>query len=225
QIILCLVTPDETPLAAREAAKAIAPGALYCDMTSVSPDTTREAAALIERAGGRYVDVGVMSPVGKFLNKVPMKGSGPHAAAAREALGAYGFELEVVEGDIGQASAIKMVRSVIVKGLEALTTEWLLAAEAVGVTDDVVVSLKGKWPGIDWAEKGDYNLGRMMLHGKRRAAEMDEAVRTLEALGVSARMSAATRDWHRSVGEMALPTPEGLREKLRLVRAGGVSTA
>lgn len=219
-VVLSLVTPDETVKAARAAAEVIAPGTLYCDMTSAAPGTKREAAAAIEGAGARYVDVAVMSPVNKLLNKVPLKGSGPHAGEARDALGQWGFDLDVVEGEVGKASAIKMIRSVIVKGLEALTTEWLLAAEAVGVTDDVVHSLESKWPGIDWAEKGDYNLGRMILHGRRRAAELDEVVKTLDELGVPSSMSAGARAWHARVGARGHAMPDGLHAKLQLVREG-----
>ena len=147
-------------------------------MNSVAPDTKRAAAAAIEAAGGRYVDVAVMAPVHPRGRAVPLLVCGPHAEAARRALARCGFAQcpDRRRAASARASAIKMIRSVMVKGIEALTAECALAAEAAGVRDEVIASLDASWPGADWAERVDYNLDRMMIHGLRRAAEMEEVV-------------------------------------------------
>jgi 3-hydroxyisobutyrate dehydrogenase-like beta-hydroxyacid dehydrogenase len=98
----------------------------------------------------------------------------------------------VVGDEIGRASAIKMVRSVMVKGIEALTAEMLLGAEAAGVTGDVLASLDASEKWLPWAERAAYNVERMVTHGLRRAAEMEESAKTLTALGVEPMMTAAT---------------------------------
>jgi 3-hydroxyisobutyrate dehydrogenase-like beta-hydroxyacid dehydrogenase len=211
-LILSLVTAGSALTAARDAAAHLSPGSLWCDMNSVSPATKRAAAAAIDAAGGRYVDCAVMAPVHPLRRDVPILLAGDHAAAARDALAAAGFTaLRVVAGPVGSAAAIKMVRSVMVKGIEALTAECLLAANRAGVTAEVVASL-----GPDWAAKADYNLDRMLAHGTRRADEMDEVVATLTDLGVDPLMSRGTARRQRELGATG-SNPPGLAAKLALI--------
>ena len=217
-LILSLVTADQALAAARESTLSIAPGALFCDMNSVAPDTKRAAAALIEAAGGRYVDVAVMAPVHPLRRAVPLLVGGPHAVEGAAALRALGFgTVRPLGGEVGSASAIKMIRSVVVKGSEAMSAECVLAAEAAGVRAEVVASLDASWPGADWARRFDYNLDRMIVHGRRRADELDEVVKTLEALGTGATMSRGIALRQRAIGELGLAAPDGLDAKLGLL--------
>jgi 3-hydroxyisobutyrate dehydrogenase-like beta-hydroxyacid dehydrogenase len=199
-LVISIVTADQSLAAAEAAAPRLSPGALYCDFNSVAPGTKQAAARAIEAAGGRYADVAVMSPVHPARLAVPLLVSGPHAGAAIAALGAIGFSPAKVEGPVGQASTIKMLRSVMVKGIEALTAECFLAAREAGVAEAVAASLDASWPGTDWAARADYNLGRINAHGLRRAAEMDEAARTLEVLGLGSEMARATAAVQRRLG-------------------------
>ncbi|MDB5704160.1 MAG: NAD(P)-dependent oxidoreductase [Sphingomonas bacterium] len=211
---LSLVTADQALAAARSGAHAMEAGAFWFDMNSVAPDTKRAAARLIEAAGGRYVDVAVMAPVHPARRAVPLLLSGPHAGIGATVLAELGFtNVTVLEGPVGAASSIKMIRSVMVKGLEALTAECFLAAEKAGVADEVVASLNASWPGIDWADKTDYNLDRMMVHGLRRAAEMEEVVKTLNALGTGSAMTRGTVERQRAIGLLGLTPPDGLKAK------------
>jgi 3-hydroxyisobutyrate dehydrogenase-like beta-hydroxyacid dehydrogenase len=212
--VLCLVTADQALVAAQEAARHMAAGALFCDMNSVSPDTKKEAANLIEASGARYVDVAVMSPVHPERRATPLLLSGPHADAGLETLLALGFSnARVVGPDVGRASTIKMLRSVMYKGMEALTAECFLACEKAGVTDEVLSSF-----GTDWAASGDYRLDRMLVHGLRRAAEMDESAKTLLALGISPALTKATANWQQALGDLQIsPMPEGLKAKLAAI--------
>ncbi|MGZ3196594.1 MAG: DUF1932 domain-containing protein [Croceibacterium sp.] len=199
--ILSLVTADSALDAAREYAPLLPEGALWCDMNSVAPDTKREAAAAIERAGGRYVDVAVMAPVDKGM-AVPLLVSGPHAIAAQPLLEALGFSnVRVVGDEVGRASAIKMIRSVMVKGLEALSSECAAAAEAAGVFDEVMASLDASEKAAPWAEKVAYNRERMATHGLRRAAEMEESAKTLQGLGVEPVMTRGTAKLQREAAQ------------------------
>lgn len=217
-LVLSLVTADQALLAAQAGAASLAPGALWCDMNSVAPDTKRAAALAIEQAGGRYVDVAVLAPVYPQQLAVPLLLSGSHAEAAAAQLRALGFSnVSTIAGGVGKASAIKMIRSVMIKGLEALTAEWILAAEAAGIRDEAVAALNASWPGTDWAAKADYNLERMLVHGQRRAAEMEEAVKTLDALGTGSAMTRGTVERQRALGEMGLAAPETLDAKLALL--------
>ncbi|MBO0749732.1 MAG: NAD(P)-dependent oxidoreductase [Porphyrobacter sp.] len=200
--ILSLVTADAALEAARSYAPLLPEGALWCDMNSVAPDTKREAAAVIEAAGGRYVDVAVMAPVNPAKLAVPLLISGPHAIAAQPLLEALGFSNTRIVGDeVGRASAIKMIRSVMVKGLEALSSECAAAAEAAGVFDEVMASLDASEKAAPWAEKVAYNRERMAKHGFRRAAEMEESARTLQGLGVEPVMTRGTVRLQREAAE------------------------
>jgi len=213
-LILSLVTADQALAAAEETARSIAPGALFCDMNSVAPDTKRAAARAIEAASGRYVDVAVMAPVHPQRLAVPLLVSGPHGEAGAEALTSLGFNPRVVGARVGDASAIKMIRSVMVKGLEALSAECILAAHAAGVADEVVASLDASWREEPWATRFDYNLDRMMIHGLRRAAEMEEVVKTLDALGTGSPMTRGTVARQRAVGGLGRGAPAGLDAKI-----------
>ena len=207
ELIISIVTADQALAAAQAAVARLAPGALYCDFNSVAPGTKQAAARLIEAAGGLYVDVAVMSPVHPAGLAVPLLVSGPHADAAIAALAAIGFSPTRIEGPVGRASTIKMLRSVMVKGIEALTAECFLAAREAGVAGEVATSLDASWPGADWAAKADYNLGRMHDHGLRRAAEMEEVARTLDALGLGSEMARATATVQRRLGGEARVRP------------------
>jgi 3-hydroxyisobutyrate dehydrogenase-like beta-hydroxyacid dehydrogenase len=202
QLILSLVTADQALTAATDYAPWLASGALWCDMNSVAPDTKRTAAKAIEAAGGRYVDVAVLAPVNPARLGVPLLLSGAAATEAEDALCDAGFtNIHSVGSEVGRASAIKMIRSVMVKGIEALTDEMIAAAEAAGVVDEVLASLDASERPLPWAERAAYNLERMHTHGARRAAEMDESARTLRALGVEPVMTRGTVLRQRQAGE------------------------
>lgn len=219
-VILSLVTTDQARVAAEETARSIAAGALFCDLNSVAPETKRRAAQAIEQAGGRYVDVAVMAPVHPLGRKVPLLVAGPHAEAGAAALATIGFTgVRIVGASIGAASAIKMIRSVMVKGLEALTAECLLAAEAAGVRDEVLASLDASERVRPWAERGAYNLERMIVHGGRRAEEMEEVVKTLDGLGTGSAMARATTQRQRAIGALGVAPTETLESTLALLNA------
>lgn len=215
EVVLCLVTADQAVVAARDYAPMLRSGALWLDMNSIAPASKAEAATTIEAAGARYADVAVMAPVLPQRRNVPLLVSGPHAADAAEALRALGFAQVSIAGDaVGQASAIKMIRSVMVKGLEALSAECALAAAQAGVLDAVTASLDASWKPQSWAERFDYNLDRMMAHGLRRAAEMEEVAATLADLGVDPVMTRGTIQRQRDMGTQRIAPPDGLQAKL-----------
>jgi 3-hydroxyisobutyrate dehydrogenase-like beta-hydroxyacid dehydrogenase len=202
-IVLSLVTANESLNAARSVAPALARGALFFDFNSVAPQTKVEAAGIIETAGGCYVDVAIMAPVKPHGLGVPLLVSGTAAAEGAVALRQLGFAPTIIEGQIGRASTVKMLRSIMVKGIEALTAECFLAAVDEGVAEEVAASLdKGEFQ-YNWLDRTAYNLERMRTHGLRRAAEMDQAAKTIEALGRDPVMTRAAATVQRNVAEAA----------------------
>ena len=207
ELVFSTVTADQALVAAQAGAAHLASGSVWCDLNSCAPSAKVRAAEVIHGAGGRYLDVAVMSPVHPDLNMVPLLVSGAHAKDIAPVLEALPMSLRVVEGEVGRASAIKMVRSVMVKGLEALTAECTLAAVAAGVEDEVLPSLKHGHPRLDVATRAAYNLERCLRHGERRAAEMDEVAAMLAELGLPNDMSAATAGWQRRIAMCGVRVP------------------
>ena len=206
--VWCLVTADQAVQSARECADYIPKGAFWFDGNSCSPGSKTEAAAIMTAKGVRYVDVAIMAPVHPLRASVPLLISGPYATAAAEYLHAIGMNPTVVGDDFGQASAIKMMRSVMIKGIEALTAECVLGARRAGVEDEVLSSLMASDPGFDWPQRSGYNFERMAVHGARRAAEMREVARTLRELSVPDRMALATADWQDQIGALSVKISE-----------------
>ncbi len=192
-LVISAVTAARTIDAAKAAAAGMAAGAVFVDFNSASPGAKGEAAAAVNGAGARYVEAAVMSPVPPKRLGTPILLGGPHADTVLVPLRDIGLSnLSVFSAEYGKASAAKMCRSVMVKGIEALLSESLLAARHYGVDDTVLTSLNDLFPGPDWHKLSRYMISRTMEHGKRRAEEMREVARTVEEAGLSPWMSLAT---------------------------------
>jgi 3-hydroxyisobutyrate dehydrogenase-like beta-hydroxyacid dehydrogenase len=198
-MIISAVTAASSVDAARSVAPHLSGNPYYLDINSVSPGRKQETAALL---GGkaRYVDVAVIAAIHPKRHRTPLLVAGPDAEPIAPLLREMEMELKVVGDSIGAAAAIKMIRSVMIKGMEALTLECFLAAQRAGVLDEVTASLKNNYPGLDWTQMSEYNLERMASHGERRAAEMEESASTLRELGLDPLMVDATVMRQREMG-------------------------
>jgi 3-hydroxyisobutyrate dehydrogenase-like beta-hydroxyacid dehydrogenase len=191
--VVSAVTASECLSAAHAAAAGLAPGAWYFDLNSASPGHKTEAAKVVDEAGGRYVEAALMSPIGPRRTASPFLLGGPHAQAFAAEAGAWGLtDVAVTSVTVGRAAATKLCRSVIVKGLEALLTESLLAARTYGVEQDVLASLGNILPEADWDAVAGYFVSRSLQHGRRRAEEMEEAAATVAEAGIDPWMAQAT---------------------------------
>ena len=202
--VFSVVTADQAHEAAVAALPGLAEGAFFFDCDSCAPQTKARTAKEVDAAGGRYVDVAVMAPVHPRLHRTPLLISGPHAQAAAPVLAGLGMAAAIHDGPVGSASAIKMIRSIMMKGLEALVCECVLAGTRAGVIDTVLESLDDTYPGFDWKKRSAYMLERVMTHGVRRAAEMREVALTIDLLGLDNAMSSASVDWQQTIGELGL---------------------
>jgi 3-hydroxyisobutyrate dehydrogenase-like beta-hydroxyacid dehydrogenase len=200
-IVVSAVTAAASVEAAQSVKAHLAGKPFFLDINSVSPGRKQDTAKLLGDAA-RYVDAAVLAPIHPARHQTPLLLAGPHAEAIAPTLKALDMRATVAGPEIGAAAAIKMVRSVMIKGIEALTLECFLAAARAGVVDEVAASLKNNYPGLDWAKIIPYNLERMASHGERRAAEMEEVAATLRELGVEPLMTAATVKRHREMGEI-----------------------
>jgi len=193
-VVISAVTADRTEAVATDAAGFLAPGQIYLDVNSAAPETKRRAAAVVGAAGAQYVEAAVMAPVGKPGLAVPILAGGPESGRAAGLLNALGMNLTPVSHEYGKASAMKLCRSIIIKGLEALLVDCAAASARFGVTDDVFASLSQTFPSIDWHSLAPAMAERVTTHGIRRAAEMREAAEMLETLGIQAGLARAVAD-------------------------------
>lgn len=208
-MIISAVTAASSVEAARSIAPHLHGNPYYLDINSVSPGRKQETAKLLgERA--RYVDVAVVAAIHPARHRTPLLIAGPHAEEISPLLRELEMRFSVVGPEIGSAAAIKMIRSVMIKGIEALTLECFLAAARAGLLDEVTTSLKNNYPTLDWGQIADYNLERMASHGARRAAEMEESAATLRELGLDPLMVDSTVKRQREMGAIG---------KLETVRA------
>lgn len=195
-LIVSAVTASNTLAVAEAVAAHIAPGTFFLDLNSASPGTKQRAAALIDAAGGHYVEAGVMTSVPPYGIRVPMLLGGPHAARLLPVLQAWGMDAKVASERLGVASATKMCRSVMIKGLEALVLESYATARHYGVEDAMIATLQETFPGIDWQTQGSYFFSRVAQHGKRRAEEMREVAQTVREAGFEPFMASAIAQKH-----------------------------
>jgi len=201
-IIVSAVTAGSSIDAAKSVAPHVSGNPYYLDVNSASPGRKREAAKVLDGAA-RYVDVAILAPIHPKRHQTPLLLAGPHAAAVMPLLiDELDMRGAIASGEVGAAAALKMIRSVMIKGIEALTAECFLAAQRAGITEEVAVSLHNNYPTLDWNKVIDYNLERMASHGIRRAEEMEQVAATLTELGIAPLMTQATVARQREMGEL-----------------------
>ncbi|MGH7007491.1 MAG: DUF1932 domain-containing protein [Stellaceae bacterium] len=206
-VVISAVTAPSAADVAREAGGYLRPGQFFLDINSVSPETKRGDETLVAKSGVDYVEAAVMAPVAPYGITVPMLLGGNRAAALADILNPSGFCMTVVAETVGQASAIKMCRSVFIKGMEALAVEGFLAARRYGVEDKVIASLDETFPSFDWEKQAGYLISRVVEHGRRRAAEMRESAETVAAAGLDPLMTLATARRHDWLADRVAETP------------------
>ncbi len=187
--VFSLVTADQALLAAEAAARFLADRHVFWDLNSVAPSTKKKASTAIGRSGGSYLDVGVLAPVHPSLHRARLAVAGPTAAKQSEPIASLNLNAEIVSENIGDAATLKLLRSIVIKGIEASVAECVLACRIAGMEVKVLNSLAPSFPGIDWPARADYIMERLGRHGIRRASEMREAAVMLEDLGMEPLLS------------------------------------
>lgn len=216
--IVSAVTASQDVAVAEACAVTIKPGAWFLDFNSASPGAKQRAAALIDGGGGRYVEGAVMTSVPPYRIKVPLLLGGAGARELAPLLNELGFAAKAASDKLGVASATKMCRSIMIKGLEAMVIESFTTARAYGVEDAVIASLQETFPGIDWEKQGAYFFQRVIEHGRRRAEEVREVAETVRDIGLtpwSAEGTAERQAWVADLADDGLFGARGTKEFAR----------
>jgi 3-hydroxyisobutyrate dehydrogenase-like beta-hydroxyacid dehydrogenase len=201
--IVSAVTASQAVPVAQACAPALRKSAWFLDFNSASPGAKQRAAALIDGGGGRYVEGAVMTSIPPYRIKVPLLLGGSDAAQLAPLLVELGFDAKVASDKLGVASAVKMCRSVMIKGLEAMVIESFTTARAYGVEDAVLASLTETFPGINWEKQGAYFFQRVIEHGRRRSEEVREVAETVREAGLTPWSSQGTADRQGWVADLA----------------------
>jgi 3-hydroxyisobutyrate dehydrogenase-like beta-hydroxyacid dehydrogenase len=219
EMIVSAVTANQALVAARSIAIAGLPSTWVLDLNSTSPACRPSCSDVVEASGGRYVEAAVMSAVVPHGIRVPMLLGGPNAAELLPELIRLGFRASFLSTEIGIASAVKLCRSVVIKGLEALVVESFAAARGLGVEQYVIASLRETYPGIEWESHADYLFSRVVQHSRRRAEEMRASGEMLDSLGLGGLMATATEQRQRQAANLSergvFPEP-GITEPWRV---------
>ncbi|WP_310449835.1 DUF1932 domain-containing protein [Sulfuritalea sp.] len=219
ELVISAVTADQTVAVAVSSAPTLKPDAWFLDFNSASPNAKIEAAAIIDAAGARYVEGAVMTSIPPHRIRVPLLLGGPGAAELAPLLTELGFVARVASEKLGVASATKMCRSVMIKGLEAMVIESFTAARAYGVEDAVVASLYETFPGIDWEKQGAYFFQRVIEHGRRRAEEMREVAQTVREAGLAPCSAAGSAERDAAMAALADEGVFGARGSTEFARS------
>ena len=202
-LVVSAVTASQAVPVAEACAGTVKRGAWFLDFNSASPGAKQRAAALIDGGGGRYVEGAVMTSIPPYRIRVPLLLGGKDAGELAPLIGALGFNARVASEKLGVASAVKMCRSVMIKGLEAMVIESFTTARAYGVEDAVLASLKETFPGIDWEKQGAYFFQRVIEHGRRRSEEVREVAETVREIGLEPWSSQGTAERQAGMADLA----------------------
>lgn len=219
-LVLSLVTPESAMAAARGASPFIR-DAVYLDLNTTTPEVKREIGRLIEAGGGQPVDGAICNPAEVYGHEVVTLISGPEARRLSEAMARYGMQLQVLGERVGDASALKVVRSVFTKGLMMTFLESIEAARRCGLVEELLESIAGTVEGLPLRDLALSLAGTSLIVAERRAQEMEGVVSALESLGVDSHISAASLekfrwlqgfDFHEELGGVP---PESVEAMLR----------
>ena len=202
-LVISAVTASQTVAVAEAAAAGLKPGAFFLDFNSASPGAKIRAAGIVNAAGGRYVEGAVMTSVPPYRIKVPLLLGGPDAAALLPLLAAHGFAPKLASEQLGVASATKMSRSVMIKGLEAMVIESFTTARHYGVEDALIASLDETFPGVDWEKQAAYFFQRVIEHGRRRSEEVREVAVTVQDAGLTPWSASGTAERQAFIADLA----------------------
>jgi 3-hydroxyisobutyrate dehydrogenase-like beta-hydroxyacid dehydrogenase len=202
-LVISAVTASQAVPVAAACAPGLVAGAYFLDFNSASPGAKIRAAEAVNAAGARYVEGAVMTSIPPYRIQVPLLLGGPDAAALQPQLAALGFVPRVASAQLGVASATKMCRSVMIKGLEAMVIESFTTARHYGVEDAVIASLHETFPGIDWEKQAAYFFQRVIEHGRRRSEEVREVAETVREAGLAPWSAAGTAERQAWVADLA----------------------
>ncbi|QCN98837.1 NAD(P)-dependent oxidoreductase (plasmid) [Azospirillum argentinense] len=219
EILFSSVTQDAADNAATTVAPHVATDAIYADVNSLSPEVKAAVGGRLDAVPGRFVDVAIMGAPASDLHRVPLLAAGRRAEELAARLAPFGTGIRVVGPEPGRAAAVKILRSILTKGLETLLVEALTAARRHGVEAEVLggfLELFDRRPALDFV---DFLVRSDTVHSGRRALEAAQSADTVAAVGLEPAMSRAV------AARLSQLAGLGLKERLGGVPPASLSDA
>jgi len=210
-LVLSILVPSAATVAAQQVAAAMrATGSrpMYADCNAIAPQTARIAGEFITAAGGRFVDASIIGPPPREGSITRLYVSGPDAGELL-VIASDRLDVRPLGAQPGQASALKMVYSAFNKGIQALATQSLVAAERLGVDEALSLELQDTRKAThDWLLD---SIPDMPPKAHRWVREMEEVGLALESVGLTPKTFDGIADIYRWIADSALgrQTPEG----------------
>ena len=193
ELIFSTVTVSRAMEIAEEIAEFLNPGHIYVDMNSTSPQTQKKISKIINKSGAAFIDAALMGAIAFFGHQIPVLAAGESAAVFQRKLSSYGMDIRCIKGEPGSASAVKMLRSVYMKGIEALLLETMTAAQRYRISELVVESIAQSMETKPFMETVNMLITTNAIHSERRSKEMEEVAATLTEKKIDPVMTEATR--------------------------------
>ena len=211
----------------REVKDCLRPGQLYIDVSASTPATKEAIWDLIGGTGVLFVDAAMLGSLPKDKHQVPITASGNGASKFQEVMAPHGMKITLAGEKAGAASAIKLVRSIFMKGIASLMIEMLQAADAYGVSDEVVSSISKSMDGIPFTSHLDRLVTGSALHCTRRAAELKGSIAMLSEAELSPEMTTAAKhrlealEPYEFAKKYVEKKPGGWQEIIQAIRVNG----
>lgn len=200
-LVISTVTASQALIAAEQAAAGLQTGCQWLDLNSVSPSTKQAIHNIVSSKGALFTEGVAMDTVPSKGVQVPILLCGPESDSLSQLLNSAGFNTRAISEKLGTASTTKLLRSILIKGMEALFAESMEAAGKVGMQDEVIASMQATYPELDWQKVAGYQLSRATLHAARRAEEMREAQALVQQLGVEPIMASAIAERQQNLSD------------------------
>ncbi len=205
-VIFSAVTPVAGLVVAKAVVQYLQADQIYADLNSCTPNLKKQSMAVIQESGASYVDVGVVGGISIQGHKIPCLLCGDKAAALEMLMSPYGMNMKVVDGPVGTAALIKMLRSVVLKGIEALMLEMFMAAEEYGLQDTMMDSIAATFNKGNFEKYSDMLMSTHGLHAGRRSDEVQMILETIKEVGVAPHVTEGICNFFVQSAKLDMPT-------------------
>ena len=202
ELVISAVTCEQALQVAERVSESLESGKIFVDMNTVAPRQKIKMGELIENSGGTFIEIAILGLIASYSYKSPMLACGKKARDFTDYLNNMGFEVRFLSEKVGQASSMKMFRSVFAKGVEGLLLEMLVAAERCDMLEPVMNMVTAHMDKSSFLEIAEAWITTSVIHARRRAEEMDHVIETLKNLKMHPIMATATKERLRKGSEL-----------------------
>ncbi|VVM32955.1 DUF1932 domain-containing protein [Terribacillus sp. AE2B 122] len=204
-IVIAAVPANKTLEVARSLTDSFEENLVYVDVSAATPEVKKQVASVVEGKGSLFVDAAMLGPLPVYKHKVPISASGSGTDLFIENLANYGMQITKISDNPGDASALKLIRSIYMKGVVGLMVEFLEAAKTYGVEEPAIRSIDETMNAKTFVETMNRLVTGSALHAKRRAVELSGSIEMLQGSNLDASISIAAQKKLERLAELNIP--------------------